>query len=297
MLAPCQQSVQGQQHSEAAIRQHISGLVAAADLQHLTQRGVRESLHTQLGLNAGSDYSKAWLRAEVDALVARRRSEESARPPKARGRRGVRQLEGDVRADEELELRRLESGLPPHGGGGSAGSSSGSSGGGSSRVTVSNGSGGGGGSSSGGGLVPPVSSEDVADVLNYYAAQQRSSGRSPDKKRARKQPQRVGIEQLITMALSAIDGSGVGRRAVQICAEVRRQFPQICANLLADDWQAQVQQALRARRDLFAKKVLRPGDEGARSSGRTVVYRLKKKPRRTFSEIFGAELLTGAERR
>ena len=43
--------------------------------------------------------------------------------------------------------------------------------------------------------------------------------------------------------------------------------------------------------------LLRPGDEGARSSGRTVVYRLKKKPRRTFSEIFGAELLTGAEGR
>ena len=89
-----------------AIRRCVAELVATGDHGELTVRQIREQLRERLGALPGSDYSKQWLSAEVDALLAQHRERSTHR------HRRRAQL-GDDRFAEERELRRLESGGAP----------------------------------------------------------------------------------------------------------------------------------------------------------------------------------------
>ena len=255
------------------ILRNVADLVRTADLQQLTHRGVREWLRTHLGLEAGTHYSKvwpashmhalslrpgltnrvhralaqAWLKTEVDSLLSERRAPEQGAAASARtAARRVRQVEVDAADEEERELRRLEGGMPPAGGGGSG------------MPLAAAGSGG----KDKGGSVPPVTSADVDSVLAFYADPKAASGR---RRRKPQQPagRAVGLDHLVSLALAALaDHSRQGSRAAQVCAEVRRRFPQICASYMEGgsgrvnaSWRAQVEEVLRTRKDLFARKV------------------------------------------
>jgi len=263
------------------ILRNVADLVRTEDLQLLTHRGVREWLQTHLGLEAGTHYSKAWLKTEVDLLLSeRRRAPQQGRSTPARtpaaARRGHR--EADAAEEEERELRRLEGGMP-------------SAGGGSSSVPPAGG-GGGGKDQDQDGVPPPFTSADVDSVLAFYADPKAPAGR---KRRKPQQPagRAKGLDHLVSLALAALAEGSDGRqgsRAAQVCAEVRRRFPQICASFMQGgsgrvnaSWRAQVEEVLRTRKDLFARK-MRPGAPGASraapapATARTVLYRLRRRP-------------------
>ena len=242
------------------ILRNVADLVRTADLQQLTHRGVREWLRTHLGLEAGTHYSKvwpashmhalslrpgltnrvhralaqAWLKTEVDSLLSERPQQGAAGSAQtAAAARRVRQVAVDAADEEERELRRLEGGMPPAGGGKDKG-----------------------------GVLQPVTSADVDSVLAFYADPKAASGR---RRRKPQQPagRAVGLDHLVSLALAALaDHSRQGSRAAQVCAEVRRRFPQICASYMEGgsgrvnaSWRAQVEEVLRTRKDLFARKV------------------------------------------
>ena len=179
--------------------------------------------------------AQSWLKTEVDSLLSERRAPQQGAAASARvAARRVRQVEVDAADEEERELRRLEGGMPPAGGGGSG------------TPPAAAGS---GGKDKGGGGLPPVTSADVDSVLAFYADPKAASGR---RRRKPQQPagRAVGLDHLVSLALAALaDGSKQGSRAAQVCAEVRRRFPQICASHMEGgsgrvnaSWRAQVEE-------------------------------------------------------
>lgn len=146
----------------------------------------------------------------------------------------IRQLASDVRDDEEQELRRLEGGMVAADGADSGGGrgAGGKKRGGGSMIRGSNSK----KRDSGDTLMLPAE-EDVRDVLRYY---ERKTARL-EKRQRKSGPQRTrayGLEHMVTMAFTALNDAN-GSRAAQVIAEMRRQFPQLSAQLFAEDWEAQ----------------------------------------------------------